>query len=360
MSLFNWSETASNNATADASVNWREGMSPSGVNDSGRAMMAAVAKYRNDISGVLAATGTASAYAVSSRQNTGGTLYDGFRISFRAPASNSGAVTLAVDGSTAAPLRIAPGVDCWGNLLNAGSVYSAVYVAATGEWLLDGYLNQGVPTGTPLDWFLASPPPGWLFIDGRTIGNATSSATSRANADTWNLFNVLWGSTLGLTVSGGRGASAAADFAASKQLSLPDTSGRIMVGADNMSGTARGVLTTATTLGAALGEQSHALTAAENGPHAHGVTDGGHVHGVNDPGHAHYMPENLVQVTGAAGYSIYSGAGVNAASDLWSSSAGTGISIQSHTTGISIQNNGSGTAHNNVQPSIVVNKIIKL
>ena len=31
-----------------------------------------------------------------------------------------------------------------------------------------------------------------------------------------------------------------------------------------------------------------------------------------------------------------------------------------NTTGISIQNNGSGNAHNNAQPTIVLNKIIKI
>ena len=51
MTLHKWSQTAANNATADASVNWQEGQAPSSVNDSARAMMASVAKYRDDVSG---------------------------------------------------------------------------------------------------------------------------------------------------------------------------------------------------------------------------------------------------------------------------------------------------------------------
>lgn len=43
MSLWQWSTTAANNATADPSINWAEGQAPSTVNDSARAMMAALA-----------------------------------------------------------------------------------------------------------------------------------------------------------------------------------------------------------------------------------------------------------------------------------------------------------------------------
>lgn len=45
MGLWNWSTTAANNATADPSINWQEGQAPSTVNDSARAMMAAVAVW---------------------------------------------------------------------------------------------------------------------------------------------------------------------------------------------------------------------------------------------------------------------------------------------------------------------------
>lgn len=45
MGLWNWSTTAANNATADPSINWQEGQAPSTVNDSARAMMAAIAAW---------------------------------------------------------------------------------------------------------------------------------------------------------------------------------------------------------------------------------------------------------------------------------------------------------------------------
>ena len=45
MAIGQWSTTAGNNATADPSINWQEGQAPSTVNDSARAMMAAVATW---------------------------------------------------------------------------------------------------------------------------------------------------------------------------------------------------------------------------------------------------------------------------------------------------------------------------
>lgn len=70
-------------------------------------------------------------------------------------------------------------------------------------------------------------PAGWLLIDGKTIGNAASGATSRANADTAALFAELWAFPAASTPifdSAGavstRGASAAADFAANKRIAL--------------------------------------------------------------------------------------------------------------------------------------------
>ena len=53
MTFYKWSQTASADATADGTVNWAEGQSPSSVNDSARAMMAATAKYRDDIAGAI-------------------------------------------------------------------------------------------------------------------------------------------------------------------------------------------------------------------------------------------------------------------------------------------------------------------
>lgn len=64
MTLYKWSQTASADATADSTINWAEGQAPSSINDSARAMMAATAKYRDDIAGAIVTGGTATAYTV--------------------------------------------------------------------------------------------------------------------------------------------------------------------------------------------------------------------------------------------------------------------------------------------------------
>lgn len=92
MSISQWSTTAANNATADPSINWKEGQAPSTVNDSARAMMAALAvswqngEWQNQgdtptyVSGTqfTVPTNRTSVYVVGRRvrtTNTGGTVY---------------------------------------------------------------------------------------------------------------------------------------------------------------------------------------------------------------------------------------------------------------------------------------------
>jgi hypothetical protein len=42
-SIYDWSTTASTNGSADATINFAEGQTPSSVNDSARALMARIA-----------------------------------------------------------------------------------------------------------------------------------------------------------------------------------------------------------------------------------------------------------------------------------------------------------------------------
>lgn len=113
---------------------------------------------------------------------------------------------------------------------------------------------------------------GFVRLNGRTIGSATSGATERANSDTNALFLYLWGADANLAVSGGRGVSAAADWSANKTITLPDARGRAIAGLDDMGNTAAGRLTsswfgtTATTLGAVGGNEKNALSATNQLP----------------------------------------------------------------------------------------------
>lgn len=81
----------------------------------------------------------------------------------------------------------------------------------------------------------------WLLLTttARTIGSAASGATARANTDTSALYAQLWNalSNTDCPVSGGRGASAAADFAANKTLQLPLMGGLTLKGHHGGDGT---------------------------------------------------------------------------------------------------------------------------
>jgi microcystin-dependent protein len=149
---------------------------------------------------------------------------------------------------------------------NAEAAQAAAEAAAANS-VPAGHINACIATST-----------GWLYLDGKTIGDASSGATGRANADTSALFTLLWNNLANAQapVSGGRGASAAADFAAHKTIALPDARGRVIAAQDDMGGTAAsrvlGVLSGSVdgdTLGATGGEEGHDLTIAEMPAHTH-------------------------------------------------------------------------------------------
>jgi microcystin-dependent protein len=160
----------------------------------------------------------------------------------------------------------------------------------TAEWVRALLSGQTISTTGDVKLALKSVPDvGWLILDGGSIGNAASGATARANADTAALFAHLWTTFDNATcpVSSGRGASAAADFAANKALSMPDARGRALV----MAGLGSGL--TARALASAFGAETVALSLAQMPAHAHtGATggEGGHEHTITTSAageHAH-------------------------------------------------------------------------
>ena len=125
---------------------------------------------------------------------------------------------------------------------------------------IDGKLN--VPrTGDVRPNYSVIAPLGFILLNDGTIGNASSNATTRANIDTFPLFNLLWNNTsnadLQLFNSTGtpisRGANAIADFDANNQLSLPKQLGR------NIAGYGSGSGLTARTLGEVIGTETDTL-----------------------------------------------------------------------------------------------------
>jgi hypothetical protein len=120
-------------------------------------------------------------------------------------------------------------------------------------------INSTPRTGDMKTSYLTTPPNGWLVMDDKTIGNVASGATSRANADTFFLYKTLWDGVVDAwaPVSGGRGASALADFLALKTITLPRQIGRVLGGIGSGAG-----LTTRV-MGESIGEENHLLDASE-------------------------------------------------------------------------------------------------
>lgn len=215
---------------------------------------------------------------------------------------------------------------------------------------------------------------GWVRANGRTIGNVSSGGTERANADTEDLFTYLWNnfSDTICPVSGGRGGSAAADFAASKRIGTVDMRGRGPFGLDDMGNSAAGIISGGTTAGASGGSSTHTNTEAEMVPHTHGagtlLTDD-HTHGAG----SYTMPDHSHDYTryGSLGQNFNAGAGDQ--DDIWrgtsatpsgsaSTFAITGTSAGSGTVGLSgaTEETGSGTAYSIMNPYRLGTWYIKL
>lgn len=168
---------------------------------------------------------------------------------------------------------------------------------------------------------------GWVLFNDGTIGNAASGGTTRANADTSALFTLLWNNTANAdcAVSGGRGANAAADYAANKTIALPKALGRALATFGAGSGL------TSRAMAAILGEETHILTNAESAAHTHTQATG------------------TVSIDSGSGVGtcLNTGAGVNAPSPL---------SVVT----VTLNNSGGGGAHNNMQPTVFLNVMMKL
>ncbi|NOV17887.1 hypothetical protein E5S70_17700 [Ensifer adhaerens] len=183
---------------------------------------------------------------------------------------------------------------------------------------------------------------GYVRGNGRSIGTATSGATERANSDCQALYEFLWNADPNLTVAGGRGGSANADWTANKPLDLPDFRGRALVGLDDMGNIAAGVITDLTDLGKKVGAQTHTLSISEMPVHDHPLTinsGGAHTHGIEKGG-------------SGGGPGVQNGPGDGTFTNTESGGA--------HTHTGTVGNRGGGQAHNNLQPSLAITVYIRL
>lgn len=180
---------------------------------------------------------------------------------------------------------------------------------------------------------------GWIMCNDGTIGSATSGATYAAT-DAQALFLVLWAiPDTYAPVTGGRGANAAADWAANKKIALTKVLGRSLA----ISGSGSGL--TARSLGQTLGEETHTLIEPELPALTKSLS-------LTDPGHHHSFPP------GAGFTDNFVGSG--GPTSAWTNS-GAGSNTANATTGITgTVSFGGGTAHNVMQPTSFLNAMIKL
>ncbi|HXF55624.1 MAG TPA: hypothetical protein VNK52_16040 [Hyphomicrobiaceae bacterium] len=160
MTVHKWSKTADNNDTADSTINWREEMSPSLVNNSARAMMAAIAKYRDDLSASLTTGGSSTAYTLTTNQVFASlSALAGKELTMVPHTTNGASATLNVDGTGAKPLRAETGQALPADVLVAGTPYRVTYFSATQEFIVHGV------TGSALDALTSGNSPDLVAIE---------------------------------------------------------------------------------------------------------------------------------------------------------------------------------------------------
>jgi hypothetical protein len=105
---------------------------------------------------------------------------------------------------------------------------------------------------------------GWVRGNGRTIGDGSSGAVERANGDTQALFEYFWNnfSNSFCAVSGGRGASATADFNASKTIATLDMRSKGIFGLGDMGNSALGITGESTIAATAIGASTYTIAQA--------------------------------------------------------------------------------------------------
>ena len=259
------------------------------------------------IGGNLAVTGTT---ALTGNATMAGTLAVTGAVT--GPSFNKTAITAPATGST---LAIADGKTLTVN-------NTMTLISTDGDSI---NFSTYLPPGVFMPYGGAAAPSGWLLCDGSAVNRTTYSA----------LFTAI-----GIAYGAGNGTTT---------FNIPDMRGRVAAGKDDMGGSAASRLTSTTmtpngtTLAAVGGSQTHTLTTAELAAHSHSVTDSGHTHSITQSGNT--------------GSNVFIG-GSGAGNSLWSLAAAA-TATNSNTTGITIQNAGSGSAHNNVQPTIIANYIIK-
>lgn len=247
-------------------------------------------------------------------------------------AGRTGAVTLSVG-------------DVAGSVTSVAGRTGAVSLAIADVASLSASLT---PIGAVIPYAGLSAPARWLFCYGQNVSRTTYAALFAAISTTYGAGD---GSTT---------------------FTLPDLRGRVVAGQDDMGGTSANRLSgqsggvNGDTLGAVGGAETHALIEAQLGPHDHLVDMGGAQYTGYDGAHTHGVTLTKSVLT----RSDLSGGGSKDAMDkdetgntltMSGTTDGASPSTHRHSFDIPAFNSGSagsGSAHNNVQPTLVLNYMI--
>lgn len=197
---------------------------------------------------------------------------------------------------------------------------------------LINHIPTALPSGILVPFSGSVAPAGYLLCDGTLVSTTTYAA----------LFAVV-GTAFG-TGSGTFG--------------LPDLRGRAVIGLDNMGGSAAARVALATSMGQSGGASAHTLSATESGIASHTHTQNSHTH--TDSGHQHgtFMWNGTAGSAGNVLQGTVNGGGVGV---LAANNTGTGTAVISTST--AVNQNATATAaassHNNLQPYLALNVLIK-
>ena len=235
------------------------------------------------------------------------------------------------------------------NSPTSGDIFgNFTYDSSIPGWRKTPENSASLPAGTIVQWPGATAPANWLLCQGQAVSRTTYASLFAA-------IGVQYGAGDGTTT-----------------FNLPNLKGRVAVGLDSSQ-------TEFDTLGETGGAKTHTLLSAEMPSHTHTgttVSGGAHTHtGTTSTNgdHTHQIHEEY-GATGNSGY--YPGNGYYAQIANWNAgtqyltswpinSAGnhnhtfTTDSSGAHTHTFTTDSTGSGGAHNNLQPYIVLNYIIK-
>lgn len=310
-------------------------------------------------------------------------LTDGMRVFVKVANTVTGPTVMDVNGGGNVAVVTTSGAALPSGAMEANGIYPFVYDANGTRWQLQGYTApaSSVPPGTIHEFAGITPPSDYLWAAGQAVSRTTYAAlfaalTATCTGNTSNgsptissvsvdftalglvgakvegtgipagtTINAVTSSTITLSANAtatGTGVSLRllphGTGDGSTTFNVPDKRGRVGAGRDDMNGTAASRLTsgvsgvTGTSLGAAGGSQQ-----MQQHTHTASASDSGHDH-------------SYLQVAGGGSGQTTGGASSYSAS----ASTGTGYANIS----VTVNNAGSGSSQN-VQPTIVLNHIIK-